>query len=151
MVIRDEPEVLTRQLFSQSAGATGVDPTLADTSESCVHDRRLKLSKPTEALVIDDADLGVNGDLCPPGVLDAIERDPTGAGGLEVVQEPLTADEVGGVGKPPVLIGHRRQHRDEVQRGLPPQGLGEDGRHLRPPQVLALEIDEVAGPHQRLV
>ena len=125
--------------------------TAMPSSESYVHDRRLKLSEPTVAQTSSiDAGLGVHVDRGGVVVLDPVDGDPVAAGLRQQIERGPSADVLRVDGGLAVLVRVVRHDRDEPQVGLRPEGLREGPRDGTGPEVLVLDVDQRTRPPERL-
>jgi hypothetical protein len=83
-------------------------------------------------------------------VFEVVDRYPVASRPAYEVDRLLVADELGGLGEAATPLGEPRYERDEPQVRLAAQGLGEGLGDGRRPQVLVLDVDEAAGPPERL-
>ncbi len=95
--------------------------------------------------VVDDAHLGVHVDRRPRVVLDPVGGHPSGRGRHDRPERPVAAEQLGHPGRP-VDVGVERDHHDEPQLRVVPQRGQERVGDVVPPEVLVLDVDQLARP-----
>jgi hypothetical protein len=99
-------------------------------------------------LVVDDADLGVDVDRRTRVILEVEHAEPVTARlPQQVVREPLAVVHRG-TAEPALVLGVARHDRDHLQVGLAAQRVGERAGHDVGPEVLVLDVDQLAGARE---
>ena len=100
--------------------------------------------------VVYDAHLGVDIDGPARLRLEVVDRDAVPPGRLKPLDRALLTDAVRRPRHPAVAVGEAWHHGDDTEPRRATKRLGQRGRRLRRPEVLILDIDELARLRERL-